>query len=203
MRLRAPIVVFLVPITVTLVLAVAFSLSSLLATIFFFSIGLPLAAVAALGSVALFIVYLMGRSSGRDPESLRLIGALSAGLALSLVIALPAARGADWIVHDARQPAREKLAERVISRAKQRGVDGRYELPLENVRALLSDGGTITVYVDDDGVSVWFWDVRGILDSYTASIYVSDAEAAQPPGGVGTDYDVRHDSGHWWRPVAE
>ena len=48
MRLRAPIVVFLVPIAVTLALAVAFSLSSLLATIFFFSIGLPLAAIAAL-----------------------------------------------------------------------------------------------------------------------------------------------------------
>ena len=203
MRLRAATIVFLVPIAITLILAVVFSLSSLLAMIFFFSIGLPLAAIAALGSITLFVVYLTGRSSGRDPESLRLTGALAAGLAVSLVIALPAARASDWLVREARRPAREMLAERVISRAKQRGVEGRHELPLENFRALLSDGGTITVYVNDDGVSVWFWDVRGILDSYSASIYASDAGASTPPGGVGSDEAVRHESGHWWRPVPD
>jgi hypothetical protein len=107
------------------------------------------------------------------------------------------------VVTAVRSPVRAALAERVIDRARLGGWRGAEEVQLDGAKRLLSDGGSIVVYSSQHGVSVLFWDVRGILDAYSASVYTTDTAAYQPPGGVGAEYGLKRERGNWWKTVPE
>lgn len=198
---RRSLLALVVPLALAWIVTLALSFSSQLEFMFVITMGIPLAVMAPLTSTILVAVSVNARIRGRDAASVRWMPALALSLVLAVLTFLPVLRLSASVVRELRRPARELLAERVIERARSRRLEGRHEVPLENARALLSDGGTIDVYVDGSGASVWFWDFHGILDSYAASIYVAEPNASAPPGRWIMDEKVHQESAHWWRSL--
>ncbi|PKQ37732.1 MAG: hypothetical protein CVT59_05520 [Actinobacteria bacterium HGW-Actinobacteria-1] len=201
MSRRTNILAFVTPLMGASVLAILFSVSGSALTIFAFAGGIFLLPVAVIVAVVLFVSFLAFRKS--RPEYAAKLGATAAGLMLSVILALPLVWGAGWLVREIRRPVRAALAERVIDRAAANGWSGHEEIELEGFKRLLSDGGTIEVYSGADGTSVFFWDIRGILGDYTASLYATSSEGAEPPGGVSSVGSFERESEHWWRSLPD
>jgi hypothetical protein len=201
MTRRSRLLALLGPVFVGLASAGVLSFSSMLAFVVVVTVGLPVVLVTALAAVLFFGIYCARRLRGKADEEQGFLIALSAGLALGLAILITSVVWTGPVLQAARAPVREMLAERVIERARQGPYQPKTRVLLRDIRALLSDSGEIWVYRDGPDVAVLFWDVRGILDSYSASIYSSDPERLPTP--LLEELGPVHESGHWWRTVGE
>jgi len=185
------------PPAVMLALCLVGALSSFVGFLIAITVGLPAIAVAAIGAIILLVLYLSRRGDPVKHDFATFAGSLAAGLALALLLLVPAVLSAGWVVQQAREPVRALLAPRAIERARENGWSGRTEVQLPGLKRLLSDDGMIYVYSNDRGASIFFWDSRGILAG-SGSVYTTDTAAATPPGGVDAFFFLEHRSGHWW-----
>ncbi len=203
MKRRPLIAAFAAPIAITVLLA---PLAAAIGFFGFILIGFVVLAAGAIGLIgavvsAIFMLdSVSSRFGGRRPRTLL---AVSCGTVAACLLFLPLSMVADEGARVVKRPVREMLAERVIERNRHADASGHHDIELEGYKKLLSDSGVVTVYRDSDVLAVWFWDVRGILDSYSASIYVSDSTGTRVPASLREMYRVEHESGHWWRAVPD
>jgi len=200
---RSAPMVFAAVISAIALLAV---LASSLGFFGFLMVGLVVAALGVVGLLGaltagvVLIDALAARTDGRGPRvALAVFCALIAGA----VLFVPMTWAADSAMRIAKRPVRAIVAERIFERARGVQLTGSDDIRLEGPKSLLSDGGEITVYSDGDLTAVWFWDARGILGSYSASVYVSDSSGYRVPANLQADCAVEHETGHWWRAIAE
>ena len=103
---------------------------------------------------------------------------------------------ADHAPPEVLRSLRSPVAEELIANAKSSPlVRGERTITLPADDLWLSDSGEVMVFSDGLEFCVWFWDSRGLLGDYTASIYVPDESAAAPPGVY---EPVERESANWW-----
>lgn len=150
--------------------------------------------------VATLVAFLVGASRAAT-EGLGAFGlalTLAAALIIGTVGTPPVMNAAQDAYRVFKQSPRATIATELIAHASREKWGSEHDFDLPEADQWLSDSGQVTVINDNGRFSVMFWDFRGILDSYTASLYSNDVGASAVPGGEVVDGEPQYLGGHWW-----